>query len=136
MSCISKNEIDIYGKAGAIAEEVFSNIRTVIAFGGEGKEFKRYSTEVTSARKSGILREFMTGMTMGILYFVVYSFYGLGLWYGVKTIKDEEESDEFKHCFNNCTLEFSDQDDDVLACMEGCREFSTGKFNPKLQKLF
>ena len=31
-----------YAKAGAIAEEVFSSIRTVAAFGGEKKEFDRY----------------------------------------------------------------------------------------------
>ena len=31
-----------YGKAGSIAEEVLSAIRTVLAFGGETKEIKRY----------------------------------------------------------------------------------------------
>jgi ABC transporter transmembrane region. len=31
-----------YGIAGAIAEEVLSSIRTVIAFGGQDSEAKRY----------------------------------------------------------------------------------------------
>jgi len=31
-----------YASAGAIAEEVFSSIRTVVAFGGQQKEIKRY----------------------------------------------------------------------------------------------
>ena len=31
-----------YGKAGAIAEEVLSAIRTVAAFGGEKKEVERW----------------------------------------------------------------------------------------------
>ena len=31
-----------YAGAGAIAEEVLSSIRTVVAFGGEYKEVKRY----------------------------------------------------------------------------------------------
>ena len=31
-----------YASAGGIAEEVLSGIRTVVAFGGEGKETERY----------------------------------------------------------------------------------------------
>ena len=41
----------IYGKAGAIAEEVLSSIRTVIAFGGEEREIKRYSKQLVLARR-------------------------------------------------------------------------------------
>lgn len=38
----SKNELEAYGKAGAIAEEVLSSIRTVMAFSGQEKEIKRF----------------------------------------------------------------------------------------------
>jgi len=38
---MAEKEMQAYGKAGAIAEEVLSGIRTVIAFGGEKKEAKR-----------------------------------------------------------------------------------------------
>ena len=37
----SAKEMEAYGKAGAIAEEVFSAIRTVNAFGGQHKEIER-----------------------------------------------------------------------------------------------
>ena len=40
-SVLSEKEQNIYGKAGAIAEEVLSAIRTVVAFGGEGREIER-----------------------------------------------------------------------------------------------
>jgi len=33
-----------YASAGAVAEEVLSSIRTVVAFGGEYKEAKRWET--------------------------------------------------------------------------------------------
>ena len=33
-----------YASAGAVAEEVFSSIRTVISFGGQQKEIDRYVT--------------------------------------------------------------------------------------------
>jgi hypothetical protein len=35
-----------YGKAGAVAEEVISLIRTVTAFGGKQRESKRYEREL------------------------------------------------------------------------------------------
>ena len=37
----SAKEMEAYGKAGAVAEEVFSGIRTVAAFGGQNKEIQR-----------------------------------------------------------------------------------------------
>ena len=40
-AAFTEKELNIYGKAGAIAEEVLSAIRTVIAFGGEEREINR-----------------------------------------------------------------------------------------------
>ena len=39
---ITSEEQTSYAKAGAIAEEVLSSIRTVVAFGGEEKEIARF----------------------------------------------------------------------------------------------
>ena len=41
MTGASTNESAAYAKAGAVAEEVISSIRTVAAFGGEQKECDR-----------------------------------------------------------------------------------------------
>ena len=38
---MSSKELHSYAKAGAVAEEVFGAIRTVVAFGGEEKECER-----------------------------------------------------------------------------------------------
>ena len=38
----TSKELDAYAKAGSIAEEVLSSIRTIAAFGGEEKEYNRY----------------------------------------------------------------------------------------------
>ena len=35
-------EMNAYSEAGSVAEEVISNINTVIAFGGQHKEVQRY----------------------------------------------------------------------------------------------
>lgn len=42
LSRLSKKEMEAYGIAGSVAEEVLSSIRTVKAFGGEDSEVKRY----------------------------------------------------------------------------------------------
>lgn len=41
MSTMATRSLDAYAKAGNIAEEVLSSIRTVAAFGGEKKEISR-----------------------------------------------------------------------------------------------
>lgn len=41
MSTMTTRSLSAYAKAGSIAEEVFSSIRTVAAFGGEKKEIAR-----------------------------------------------------------------------------------------------
>lgn len=41
-SSLTVQEMESYGKAGSVAEEVISSIKTVMAFGGENKEVERY----------------------------------------------------------------------------------------------
>ena len=41
LTSISVQEQRVYTSAGAVAEEVLSSIRTVVAFGGEKKECER-----------------------------------------------------------------------------------------------
>merc|ERR1719458_2331720 len=55
-AAFTEKELNIYGKAGAIAEEVLSAIRTVIAFGGEEREIERYDGKLVGARKAGVMR--------------------------------------------------------------------------------
>ena len=109
-------------------------IRTVIAFGGEEKEVEKYSKEVATARKSGIFRGILTGTTMGLMFGIIYGVYGLGLWFGVKIIKDEEGTEEYTSCFSNCTLDNSGDSDinGLFDCVEGCRRFSIGSITVAL----
>ena len=52
LSKFSKEELDSYAKAGDIAEEVLSSIRTVTAFGGQEEELARYAENLTEAKVS------------------------------------------------------------------------------------
>ena len=71
---------------------------------------------------------------MGLMFGIIYGVYGLGLWFGVKIIKDEEGTEEYKSCFNNCTLDHIDDSDinGLLDCFEGCRRFSIGSITVAL----
>lgn len=41
MTAMTTKGLNSYAKAGSVAEEVLSSIRTVVAFGGEKKEIER-----------------------------------------------------------------------------------------------
>lgn len=43
-----------YAKAGGVANEVFSSIRTIASLTAEENELKRYSSHLESAERSGI----------------------------------------------------------------------------------
>jgi hypothetical protein len=46
-----EKESQAYAKAGAIAEEVLSSMRTVVAFGGQEKECLRWAMQCDAAHK-------------------------------------------------------------------------------------
>ncbi|KAJ3409717.1 ATP-binding cassette, sub-B (MDR TAP), member 4 [Chytridiales sp. JEL 0842] len=73
---------DNYANAGAIAQEVFSSIRTVVAFGGQGREILRYFEHLKLAEKQGIRAAMINGATVGFVFMVIFSTYALGFWFG------------------------------------------------------
>lgn len=87
---ISGQEANDYSKAGGIAEEVISSIRTVIAFGGQEKELKRYEDSLSKTTKSGIKRSMVGGLGMGITWLGFYVQYAIGFWYGITLILKNE----------------------------------------------
>ncbi|XP_076808833.1 ATP-dependent translocase ABCB1-like [Clavelina lepadiformis] len=78
----TKEELDSYAKAGAVAEEVISSIRTVVAFGGQEKECERYEENLLHARKVGLKKGLVSGASLGFLFLCLFAMYGLGFWYG------------------------------------------------------
>ena len=61
-TALTEKEANAYGRAGAIADEVLSSIRTVVAFGGQDKEVERYESKLIYAKKAGLLRGILTGV--------------------------------------------------------------------------
>lgn len=73
---------DSYAAAGSIAEQVFSGIRTVVAFGGEKRELTRYKNKLNDAYKIGVKKAFVTGTGLGFMMLIMFGSYGLAFWYG------------------------------------------------------
>ncbi|XP_046851815.1 ATP-dependent translocase ABCB1-like [Xenia sp. Carnegie-2017] len=85
-------EVNAYAKAGSIAEEVLSSMRTVAAFGGEEKETKRYEERLANASEFGVKKGLAMGCGMGFLQFVVFASYTLAFWYGSKLVIQKDMS--------------------------------------------
>lgn len=82
-SKLSKKELNVYAKAGNIAEEALSGIRTVKTFEGEYKEICAYKSQIVDARKVNIKRNMFSGIGFGLLWFFIYASYALAFWFGV-----------------------------------------------------
>lgn len=90
LSSATTQELNAYAKAGSIAEEVISSIRTVAAFGGEKKEIERYASHLGEARDFGIKKGVMSGLGMAFFQLIMFGSYSLAFWYGAKLIIDNE----------------------------------------------
>ncbi|MGH0133082.1 UNVERIFIED_CONTAM: hypothetical protein FKN15_045383 [Acipenser sinensis] len=89
LTSFTSKEQAAYAKAGAVAEEVLSSIKTVVAFGGQKKEIERYRTNLEDAKKVGIKKALSANLSMGFAFLIIYASYALAFWYGSKLILDE-----------------------------------------------
>ncbi|XP_062384435.1 bile salt export pump isoform X2 [Sardina pilchardus] len=88
---LTGQELQAYAKAGAVADEVLSAIRTVSAFGGELKEVERYDKNLISAQRWGIRKGLIMGFFTGYMWFIIFLCYALAFWYGSSLVVDAEE---------------------------------------------
>lgn len=96
--------MDAYALSGAIAEEVLSTIRTVVAFGGQSLELKRYVENLIFAYKNNVKRGFFSGLGFGLLWLCIYSSYALSFWYGVGLILRDRVLDPADQIYDAATM--------------------------------
>ncbi|GAB1202422.1 hypothetical protein APSETT445_001037 [Aspergillus pseudonomiae] len=75
-------------KQAAVAAEVFSAIRTVLALGAEVPLSHKYSSWVKEARKRAAKMCPVTGIHLALLFFAMYSSYALAFWFGLKLYRE------------------------------------------------
>ncbi|MBN3287086.1 ABCBB protein, partial [Polyodon spathula] len=88
---LTGRELQAYAKAGTVADEVLSAIRTVSAFGGEKKEVERYDKNLVSAQSWGIRKGLIMGFFTGYMWFIIFLCYALAFWYGSSLVIDTHE---------------------------------------------
>ncbi|KAK0147853.1 Multidrug resistance protein 1 [Merluccius polli] len=92
LTSFTSKEQTAYAKAGAVAEEVLSAIRTVFAFNGQDKEIKRYHKNLEDAKAMGIKKAVSSNIAMGFSFLVIYLSYALAFWYGSTLVLSGEYS--------------------------------------------
>ena len=80
---------DAYGRAGAIAEQALSSIRTIVGLAGEDKECERYSRELEHTKSTMIKFGLIQGISIGFFSMFTYVFYAFSFYFGSIFIKND-----------------------------------------------
>ncbi|XP_034553324.1 ATP-binding cassette, sub-family B (MDR/TAP), member 4 [Notolabrus celidotus] len=90
LASFTSKEQSAYAKAGAVAEEVLSAVRTVFAFSGQSREIKRYNKNLEDAKIMGIKKALSSNIAMGFTFLMIYLSYALAFWYGSTLVLNKE----------------------------------------------
>ncbi|XP_067645696.1 multidrug resistance protein homolog 65 isoform X2 [Eurosta solidaginis] len=93
-SNLTKREQESYAGAGNIVEEVFTYVRTVVAFGAEKKESERYDNYLVPARKASQRKGAFSGVSDGVLKSMLFLSCAGAFWYGVNLIIDNRNLED------------------------------------------
>ncbi|KAL4584446.1 hypothetical protein LXL04_009047 [Taraxacum kok-saghyz] len=89
---LATKEVNSYKKAGGIAEQAISSIRTVFSFVAEQKLTDRYNMLLEESIPVGKKLGFAKGIGIGVIYLVTYSTWALAFWYGSILVSKHELS--------------------------------------------
>ncbi|XP_014458531.1 ATP-dependent translocase ABCB1 isoform X1 [Alligator mississippiensis] len=92
LASLTVKELSAYAKAGAVAEEILTAIRTVVAFNGQKKAQARYDANLENARSVGVKKSITTNTSLGLSQFLIFGSYALAFWYGTKLTVEEREN--------------------------------------------
>ncbi|KAJ2358679.1 hypothetical protein IWW50_002221 [Coemansia erecta] len=76
--------------SGAIADEVLSGIRTVMAFNGQAREITRYDEMIEDSYKYGRRVGFILGGSIGCIQFFIFALYCVGFNFGSWRLREHE----------------------------------------------
>ncbi|KAK3142953.1 hypothetical protein QOZ80_4BG0354900 [Eleusine coracana subsp. coracana] len=89
-----------YQRAGTVAQQAISSIRTVLSFVMEDRLANKYAELLNKAAPIGVKMGFAKGAGMGVIYLVTYSQWALALWYGSQLVaKDKIKGGDAIACF-------------------------------------
>ncbi|CAD6968823.1 unnamed protein product [Tilletia controversa] len=83
-------ELDHVAHGATLAEEAFGTVRTAKAFGIEHRLVDLYDEDNKRSTKTGFKKAIISGVGLGIFFFIIYSGYALAFYFGSKLIADGE----------------------------------------------
>ncbi|KAM4907055.1 ATP-binding cassette sub-family B member 5 [Sylvia borin] len=93
LASLTAKELSAYAKAGAVAEEILSAIRTVVAFNGQQKALEKYDANLEMAKRVGMKKSITTNTCLGLSQFFIFGSYALAFWYGTKLTAEDPHYD-------------------------------------------
>ncbi|KAJ0392417.1 hypothetical protein P43SY_000315 [Pythium insidiosum] len=90
LAVATQTGIESYGKAGAVAQESLSNIRTVHMFNAVEVFARKYEAALAFSTHAGIRKGFAVGSGIGVMFFVLYCTYSAGLYFGSVQIANDQ----------------------------------------------
>jgi len=85
--------LDVYSKAGGLAEEALSSVRNVVAFGAHDKLVRKYNAYLDAAKAFGVEKGPFLGVQYSSEFSVMYCAYSLSFYYGIQLLLRGEISD-------------------------------------------
>ncbi|XP_068863189.1 ATP-binding cassette sub-family B member 5 isoform X2 [Aphelocoma coerulescens] len=93
LASLTAKELSAYAKAGAVAEEILTAIRTVVAFNGQQKALEKYDANLEMAKRVGMKKSITTNTCLGVSQFFIFGSYALAFWYGTKLTAEDPHYD-------------------------------------------
>ncbi|NXF17580.1 MDR1 protein, partial [Rhodinocichla rosea] len=93
LASLTAKELSAYAKAGAVAEEILTAMRTVVAFNGQQKALEKYDANLEMAKRVGMKKSITTNTCLGLSQFFIFGSYALAFWYGTKLTAEDPHYD-------------------------------------------
>lgn len=89
LSTATQAGLESYGKAGAVAQEALSNVRTVHMFNSINHFIKKYEDALGQSTKAGIKKGFAVGWGTGLMFGTVFCTYAGGMFFGALMVAND-----------------------------------------------
>ncbi|ETL36558.1 hypothetical protein L916_11492 [Phytophthora nicotianae] len=89
LSTATQAGLESYGKAGAVAQEALSNVRTVHMFNSINHFISKYDNALGQSTKAGIKKGLAVGWGTGLMFGTVFFTYAGGMYFGALMVAND-----------------------------------------------
>ncbi|GMF18826.1 unnamed protein product [Phytophthora lilii] len=89
LSTATQAGLESYGKAGAVAQEALSNVRTVHMFNSINHFIRKYEEALGLSTRAGIKKGFAVGWGTGLMFGTVFCTYAGGMYFGALMVAND-----------------------------------------------